>query len=108
MIDFREEEVVSLAKAAKQLPGRVEGKSLHVGSIHRWANRGRRGVVLETIMVGGRRCTSMEALDRFFRRLTAGDERRSEAAPRARTAGPTREELVAAGIAAVDEAERGP
>jgi hypothetical protein len=30
-------------------------------------------VILESIQVGGTRCTSREALARFFRRLTTGD-----------------------------------
>jgi hypothetical protein len=30
-------------------------------------------VILESIQIGGTRCTSKEALARFFRRLTSGD-----------------------------------
>ena len=35
------------------------------------ASRGLRGIVLETIQVGGTTCTSQESLQRFFERLQA-------------------------------------
>jgi hypothetical protein len=41
--------------------------------------RGCKGVVLESIEIGGTRCTSREALARFFERLTA--VKRGEAVP---------------------------
>jgi hypothetical protein len=36
--------------------------------------RGVRGVRLETLMVGGTRCTSVEALQRFFERITVATD----------------------------------
>jgi len=75
MIDIQSEEVVSLTEAArsKYLPRRREGKRPHVATLFRWASRGVRGVVLETIQCGGTRCTSVEALQRFFERCSDPD-----------------------------------
>ena len=71
MIDPNTEQVVSLTEATKDLPRRRAGKRPHVSCIYRWSKYpGCRGVVLETIQVGGTRCTSKEALARFFRQLT--------------------------------------
>ena len=78
-IQFTSEELVSLTEATRALPPGRNGKRLHVSTLHRWAGRGLRGVVLETIHVGGRRYTSTEALQRFFDRLGAGETgRRSD------------------------------
>lgn len=70
MIDSRVESVLSLTEAAKRLPHRRGGKRPHVSCLYRWSTSGCRGVVLETIQVGGTRCTSVEALQRFFDRLS--------------------------------------
>ena len=66
MIDPQTENLVSLTDAAKTLPGRP-----NVTTIWRWRNRGVRGVKLETILSGGRRFTSIEALRRFQDQVTA-------------------------------------
>ena len=65
-----EEAIITLADAPKELPRRRKGKKIHVSCIYRWSTVGCRGVVLETIQVGGTRCTSREALERFFHRLS--------------------------------------
>jgi hypothetical protein len=70
MIDANSETLISLADAAKSLPTRRRGKKPHVSCLYRWTSSGCRGVILESIQVGGTRCTSREALARFFRRLT--------------------------------------
>jgi len=73
MIDPNTETLISLSQAAKHLPRRRGGKKPHVSCIYRWTTAGCKGVVLESIQVGGTRCTSREALARFFRQLTRGD-----------------------------------
>ncbi len=73
MIDPNTETLLSLTEAAKHLPRRRAGKKPHVSCIYRWTTSGCRGIVLESIQVGGTRCTSREALGRFFRQLT-GDQ----------------------------------
>ena len=81
MIDFANEQVVSLNEAARMLPRRREGKKPHVSTLYRWTIRGVRGVILETIQVGGTRCTSVEALHRFFERLSIDDHGDPPAVP---------------------------
>ncbi len=70
MIDPTTETVISLTDASRSLPARRAGKKPHVSCLYRWSTSGCRGVILETIQIGGTRCTSKEALGRFFRRLT--------------------------------------
>ena len=65
-IDFQSETLLSFSQATKGLPGRP-----HLSTLHRWRLRGIRGVRLETCMVGGRRYTSREALQRFSDAITA-------------------------------------
>jgi hypothetical protein len=73
MIDPNTESLISLAEAAKSLPRRRGGKKPHISCIYRWTTAGCRGEILDSIQVGGTRCTSTEALARFFRRLTTGN-----------------------------------
>lgn len=74
MIDPLNESIVSLSDAAKALPRRRGGKRPHVSCIYRWTVNGCRGVVLESIQIGGTRCTSKEALSRFFQRLSGAEQ----------------------------------
>ena len=41
-----------------------------MATLYRWASHGCRGVRLETIQIGGTKCTSRQALQRFFAGLT--------------------------------------
>jgi len=75
-IEVFKETVLTLAEAAKRLP-KIQGKKgrPHVSTLYRWMLAGcksRDGMIvrLETIKVGGTVCTSLEALQRFFDRLT--------------------------------------
>ncbi len=70
MIDTTIETVLSLAQAADNLPRRRRGRKTHISTLYRWATVGCRGVILETIQIGATRCTSREALQRFFERLS--------------------------------------
>jgi hypothetical protein len=72
-IDPNSECILSLAEAASTLPRRRAGKRPHVSCIYRWTTIGCKGIVLESIQIGCTRCTSREAMARFFRRLTQGD-----------------------------------
>ncbi len=71
MIDLSHESVVSLTDTIKHLPRRRGGRDVHVATLYRWAQRGVRGVRLKILKVGGTKCTSLEALQRFFERLGA-------------------------------------
>lgn len=70
MIDSTSETLISLADAAEELPRRRRGRKVHISCLYRWSTVGCRGVVLETIQIGATRCTSREALQRFFERLS--------------------------------------
>jgi hypothetical protein len=80
MIDISTERVVTLAQATHHLPHRRGGKRPHSATIFRWCVDGCRGVKLESIMVGGTRCTSIEAMQRFFDALTESADAEHSAA----------------------------
>ena len=61
---------ISLARAAELL-----GK--HQATLYRWSKTGVRGIVLGTLQVGGTRCTSREAIQRFCERLTSEPAQRT-------------------------------
>lgn len=63
-----DESIMTFSEAARTLP-RIDGKRVHASTIWRWAQRGIRGIRLETRRVGGRFFTSREALERFTRAL---------------------------------------
>jgi len=74
-IDVFAETVVTFAEAASRLPRLRHGRKISMPSLYRWAQAGRRSpdgcvVRLETVKIGGSTCTSLEALQRFFDRLT--------------------------------------
>ncbi|MEM9351607.1 MAG: DUF1580 domain-containing protein [Planctomycetota bacterium] len=50
---------------------RATGKRPHTATIYRWRTRGVRGARLETVVIGGRRVTSVDAVRRFVRETTA-------------------------------------
>ncbi|MBL8753076.1 MAG: DUF1580 domain-containing protein, partial [Planctomycetes bacterium] len=69
-IDVARESVLSFGEAARYV-GKLKGtKAIAFQTLFRWATKGCSGVVLETICVGGMRCTSKEALQRFFDAVT--------------------------------------
>jgi hypothetical protein len=77
-IDVFHESLMSFDDVTKRLPRTFRGKRLHVSTLHRWVQGGLRSrdgqiVRLEMVKVGGQSCTSEEALQRFFDRLT-GDQ----------------------------------
>jgi hypothetical protein len=64
MIDIEKEQLRLLTKASADVPGNP-----HISTLIRWALRGLKGIKLETALVGGRRFTSVEAIQRFLVRL---------------------------------------
>ena len=65
-IDIHTERVIPISQAPKHFPGRP-----NVSSVYRWFGKGSRGARLETIVVGAKRYTSIEAIERFIERTTA-------------------------------------
>jgi hypothetical protein len=64
-IDISSEQLVPISQAHQHVPGRP-----HKSTLWRWILKGVRGQRLETVVAGGRRFTSVEAIERFCRNLT--------------------------------------
>lgn len=72
MISIADERLIPLRDAPKHLPLRPNGKKLHISVFYRWIKRGVKGILLESIRIGGTTYTSLEALQRFAGSLTNG------------------------------------
>jgi hypothetical protein len=81
MIDLQLEQPVTLAKAVRLSQLRRDGRSPHVSQIYRWASKGIRGHVLETVCIAGSRCTTSEAVDRWIAALSGRDSAESTRTP---------------------------
>lgn len=66
-IDLENERLIPLRDASKHTPGNP-----HISAFYRWMRRAVNP--LETILVGGRRWTSVEAIHRFIERGTNPDQ----------------------------------
>ncbi|KAB2944616.1 MAG: DUF1580 domain-containing protein [Phycisphaerae bacterium] len=71
MIDVTSETLISLKDVCRLLE-REDGTRPHLSCVFRWVNpqRGCRGRILETVVVGGRRFTTRAALLRFVDELS--------------------------------------
>ncbi len=78
MSDFLNERRLSFSALAAD-------QGVHVCTVWRWAQRGVRGVVLETFAIGGRRFTTAEAFARFVAETTAIAQGDAAPGPAART-----------------------
>ena len=70
MIDTRSEEIIPLRAVCQLFPGR-KGKGVAVATVWRWVMQGRKGVRLESLIVGGVRYSSSQAVARFLDGLNA-------------------------------------
>jgi hypothetical protein len=103
MIDIKSEKLISVEEAATMLPGRKAGGRVHPITVKMWSTRGKRGVKLETILAGSRRCTSVEAMERFFQALDGAPSGQEGLGPPRMRSARARNAAVAA---AVDELQR--
>jgi hypothetical protein len=71
------ETLLTLAQVAEEHPRRRKDRKTHVSTLYRWSIAGCRGVRLETIQIGGTRCTSQQVLQRFFEKLSQSHPGRS-------------------------------
>jgi hypothetical protein len=62
-IDAKAETIISFSDARSAFPG--IDRRLSLATLHRWRLHGIRGIKLETILIGGLRYTSREAITRF-------------------------------------------
>ncbi len=70
--ELHSEELITLAEAARAIPGRRPGQRLSISTVWRWVTAGvKGGIRLESVAVGGQRFTSREALSRFIARCDA-------------------------------------
>jgi len=65
-IDIHSDSLLTISQAAKSLPMRP-----NVSTVWRWVLQGCGGIKLESILIGGRRLTSSEAIQRFADARTA-------------------------------------
>ena len=68
------EQLISLAEAARRLP-KIDGRKVAISTLWRWCRKGLRGEHLRYVRVGRKICTSSQAMQRFFSKLTEADER---------------------------------
>jgi hypothetical protein len=92
------QEAVSLNEA-RNLPAlKRNGKGVNLPSIYRWTSEGIRGVKLETVQIGGSRCTTAGAAMRFIRALSALPPETKDPSRRARQIERAKAVCKAAGI----------
>jgi hypothetical protein len=79
MIDLQADRLLTLSEVTR-LPvfaRRRNGRPLNVATVWRWHQHGIRGIRLESIVAGGQRMTSVEAVEEFIRATTEAAEVRS-------------------------------
>src|SRR4051794_15170824 len=86
MIQLASEQVIPLSKVGDHCPCRRAGRRVHSSTALRWSRSGSVAddgtrAYLETIRVGGTTCTSVEALQRYFERLSAQPEGNAKQPP---------------------------
>lgn len=69
-IDVESETLIEFQLAAGAFPGE---RCPAIATLHRWRQKGVRGVKLETVLIGGIRYTSREAISRFIAAQNADD-----------------------------------
>ena len=67
MLDMHNTDLIPLSRALIHLPHTSEGKTISRTTLHRWATQGLRGrLKIETVQIGGRRYTSLTAIQAFL------------------------------------------
>ena len=87
-IDLSSEDIFPVSEAPQHIPGHPSK-----ASVWRWVLKGVGGVKLESILIGGKRFTSAESIQRFCDRRTAAAD--GDPAP-TRTSGQREREIAAA------------
>ena len=78
MIDLQTEKPLTISKAMGLPQLRRNDRKPHVAQGYRWCSAGLKGIVLESIVIGGSRCTTSEAIDRWIARLSGHDHMDSQ------------------------------
>ncbi|MEI8371872.1 MAG: DUF1580 domain-containing protein [Planctomycetota bacterium] len=95
-IDITTETVIAPTRATHLCPERRRGVRPNVATIYRWMMNGVRGIRLESIVVGGTRCTSVEAMQRFFDTLTSASDAEHSSAVTPPPVGKSRQKTIEA------------
>jgi hypothetical protein len=98
MFNVTDESPIPLRDVPKlgSLPMKRGDHRIALATVYRWSHRGVRGHVLETLMIGGTRCTSLLALQRFFERISMPTSMPMPPTPSQRAAAIVRAEKVLA------------
>lgn len=67
--DISHERLIPLTQVGQHLPSVFTSGEVPLRTIRHWGKRGVRGVKLETLRIGGRQFTSIEAIGRFCSRI---------------------------------------
>jgi len=81
-IDINQETLYTLTEATKHLPT-LNGRKVSANAMWRWCAKGIQGVHLDHVRLGGRICTSVEALNRFANTLAEQAKERLATPPEA-------------------------
>jgi hypothetical protein len=101
LINVSQEEVFPVADVPRRVRMVRRGvPALSASTAYRWVQRGRKGVRLEAIRIGGTLCTSMNALQAFFESCTRADS------PAGSSPGPMAATPAAARQRAIEAADR--
>ena len=73
MIDIQNDTIIAFTDLPKWSQANL-GRRISPSTFHRWKLRGCRGIKLATILIGGQRCTSVEALQDFFEASTRSQD----------------------------------
>jgi len=68
--DLRDDQPLSLPDAAAYL-GTITGQKPHVSTLWRWCLKGCKGVMLESVCIGGKRFVTVAAIEVFVESLSA-------------------------------------
>ena len=103
MIDLRNEETFPFT----ELPVRLQKltgsrKRINISTAHRWRQKGVKGIKLETVLIGGERFTSYEAINRFSEASTRAKDKSFGESIRAGQLSAKREREIAAAEAELD------
>jgi hypothetical protein len=79
MVSLVCEQTLPLQALAQLIPGNC-GKPVHYETLRRWSRQGVQGIKLESKKLGGKRVSSLEAVDRFMEQLTAREVAAEEVA----------------------------
>ena len=65
-IELSTETAITIAEVPLHIPKR-HGRKVHYSTVYRWMTKGVRGRKLESLLIGGVRYTTIEALARFLK-----------------------------------------